>query len=62
MIPAAQRSSERTPTHFAHVLEPARPWLKRLRGIRANASKRSDAELDAARDLDAGDPLELAEH
>jgi hypothetical protein len=30
------------------------------RGIRANASKRSHAELDAAPDLDAGDPAELA--
>jgi homocysteine S-methyltransferase len=28
------------------------------RGIRANASKRSHAELDAAPDLDAGDPAE----
>jgi methionine synthase I (cobalamin-dependent) len=33
-----------------------------LRGIRANASKRSNAELDAAPDLDARDPIELAEH
>ena len=46
------------PTHFAHVFED-RPWLRRVRGIRANASKRSHAELDAAPDLDAGDPVEL---
>jgi S-methylmethionine-dependent homocysteine/selenocysteine methylase len=46
------------PLHFQHVLEPA-PWMKRVRGIRANASKRSHAELDAAPDLDAGDPAEL---
>jgi homocysteine S-methyltransferase len=30
-----------------------------LRGIRANASKRSHAELDCATDLDAGDPAQL---
>lgn len=46
------------PTHFAHVLEAA-PWVDRLRGIRANASKRSHEELDAAPDLDDGDPVEL---
>ncbi len=33
--------------------------MKRLRGIRANASKRSHAELNEAPDLDAGDPQEL---
>ena len=34
-------------------------WLERLQGIRANASKRSHAELNEAPDLDAGDPVEL---
>jgi S-methylmethionine-dependent homocysteine/selenocysteine methylase len=48
------------PTHFAHVLEGAGPWRERLRGIRANASKRSHAELDEATDLDDGNPAELA--
>jgi S-methylmethionine-dependent homocysteine/selenocysteine methylase len=48
------------PTHFAHVLEDAGPWRDRLRGIRANASKRSHAELDEATDLDDGNPIELA--
>jgi S-methylmethionine-dependent homocysteine/selenocysteine methylase len=47
------------PTHFASVLERDEPWVQRIRGLRANASKRSHAELDAARDLDAGDPVEL---
>ena len=46
------------PTHFDHVLEDA-DWARRLRGIRANASRRSHAELDAAPDLDAGDPEAL---
>ena len=34
---------------------------KRLRGLRANASTRSHAELDAAPDLDAGDPVALGQ-
>ena len=48
------------PTHFASVLEDA-PWMDRVRGLRANASMRSHAELDAAPDLDDGDPDDLAE-
>ncbi len=46
------------PTHFQSVLEEA-PWTQRLRGLRANASKRSHAELDEATDLDDGDPVQL---
>ena len=51
------------PTHFAGVLSDAERagegWVKRVRGIRANASKRSHQELNEAPDLDAGNPLEL---
>jgi len=47
------------PTHFAHVLASGEAWLARVRGLRANASRRSHAELDAAPELDAGDPVEL---
>src|SRR5262249_32668887 len=47
------------PTHFDGVLAAGEPWTRRLRGLRANASRRSHAELDAATDLDAGDPVEL---
>jgi homocysteine S-methyltransferase len=47
------------PTHFESVLKPGAQWIQRLRGIRANASCRSHAELDAATDLDAGNPAEL---
>ena len=47
------------PTHFEGTLREGKPWTARIRGIRANASKRSHAELDAAPDLDAGDPAEL---
>jgi len=46
------------PTHFEHALEAA-SWMERLHGIRANASRRSHTELDAAPDLDDGDPTEL---
>jgi S-methylmethionine-dependent homocysteine/selenocysteine methylase len=48
------------PTHFEHELQAGTPWMSRLRGIRANASTKSHAELDQAQDLDAGDPHELA--
>jgi S-methylmethionine-dependent homocysteine/selenocysteine methylase len=48
------------PTHFEHVLEGAGAWRERIRGIRANASRRSHAELDDSTDLDEGDPAELA--
>jgi S-methylmethionine-dependent homocysteine/selenocysteine methylase len=47
------------PTHFASVLEGG-DWTQRIRGLRANASRMSHAELDAAEQLDAGDPAELA--
>ena len=47
------------PTHFADTVAAGEPWTQRLRGLRANASTRSHAELDAAPDLDAGDPVEL---
>ena len=49
------------PTHFASVLDPAESWMRRVRGIRANASCRSHAELNESTDLDAGNPAELAE-
>ncbi len=46
------------PTHFEDTLGDGE-WLQRVRGLRANASKRSHAELDEAPDLDDGDPVEL---
>jgi homocysteine S-methyltransferase len=48
------------PTHFERVLDAGAPWLDRIRGLRANASRRSHAELDESTDLDAGDPDDLA--
>lgn len=47
------------PTHFEEVLRNADSWRDRIRGLRANASKRSHAELDSSPDLDVGNPLEL---
>lgn len=47
------------PTHFAHELKKGGAWVSRLRGLRANSSKRSHAELDTAPDLDIGNPVEL---
>jgi S-methylmethionine-dependent homocysteine/selenocysteine methylase len=42
------------PAHFGHILRTAAPWTERVRGLRANASKRSHAELDASTRLAAG--------
>ena len=47
------------PTHFESVVDAAEPWAGRVRALRANASKKSHAELDEAEDLDAGDPVDL---
>jgi S-methylmethionine-dependent homocysteine/selenocysteine methylase len=47
------------PTHFADTLGQGGSWLARVRGLRANASRRSHAELNEAPDLDDGDPVEL---
>jgi S-methylmethionine-dependent homocysteine/selenocysteine methylase len=48
------------PSHFEGVLEPGTAWTGRIRGLRANASKMSHAELDEAEELDEGNPDELA--
>lgn len=47
------------PTHFDGVLAGQADWLCRLRGVRANASSCSHAELDVAVALDDGDPVEF---
>jgi S-methylmethionine-dependent homocysteine/selenocysteine methylase len=49
------------PTHFEAVLDPGAAWGARIRGVRANASAKSHAELDAAEELDEGDPADLGE-
>jgi homocysteine S-methyltransferase len=48
------------PTHFDHVLDEGAAWVRRLGGLRANASTLSHAELDEMLELDAGDPDDLA--
>jgi S-methylmethionine-dependent homocysteine/selenocysteine methylase len=45
------------PEHIAGALVGA--WTRRIRGLRANASRKSHAELDESRELDTGDPGEL---
>lgn len=47
------------PTHFDDVLPDDAAWTHRIVGLRANASTRSHAELDAAEELDEGDPHDL---
>lgn len=47
------------PDHFDSVLGGTHPALRRLRGVRANASRLSHSALDEATDLDDGDPTEL---
>jgi S-methylmethionine-dependent homocysteine/selenocysteine methylase len=49
------------PTHLAGALEVGGPWLDRIRGLRANASTKSHAELDEATELDDGNPAELGQ-
>ena len=48
------------PDHFTSTIDPSENWTCRIRGIRANASRLSHAELDAAETLDEGNPEELA--
>jgi len=47
------------PSHFAPALEDGGAWIERVGGVRANASRKSHAELDEAETLDEGDPVEL---
>ena len=48
------------PEHFESVLTDG-PWMQRVGGIVANASRCSHAELDNAEELDAGNPTELGQ-
>lgn len=47
------------PTHLDHAIRGDEEWVSRVRGLRANASRLSHAELDEATELDIGDPEEL---
>ncbi|MFC0401707.1 homocysteine S-methyltransferase family protein [Paraburkholderia rhizosphaerae] len=48
-------------SHFEEMLRNGGEWLQRIRGVRANASRRSHAELDEADELDDGDPVEFGQ-
>jgi homocysteine S-methyltransferase len=49
------------PSHFESSLHFGAAWTSRIRGLRANASTKSHAELDAATELDTGDPDDLGD-
>ena len=49
------------PRHFARELQSGAPWVRRIGGLRANASSKSHSELDASPDIDIGDIAELAD-
>jgi len=49
------------PTHFSTVLDPDQAWVSRIRGIRANASRKSHAELNESTELDSGNPSEFGQ-
>lgn len=47
-------------SHFEDALASGETWTARIRGLRANASRLSHAELDEAEELDDGNPDEFA--
>ena len=47
------------PSHFSGIVNGDEEWANRIRGLRANASLMSHAELNEAGELDAGDPEAL---
>ena len=47
------------PSHFEGALPADAAWVGRVRGIRANASRKSHAELNESTELDFGNPEEL---
>ncbi|APG83820.1 homocysteine S-methyltransferase [Sinorhizobium americanum] len=48
------------PSHFESSLDQRQAWVRRIGGIRANASTKSHAELDESETLDIGDIGDLA--
>lgn len=49
------------PTHFRDAIASNETWVKRIGGVRANASRLSHDELDQATELDAGNPVEFGQ-
>jgi S-methylmethionine-dependent homocysteine/selenocysteine methylase len=69
-IEAADAATECGPAYYmincAHPIQfaselPSGDWTRRVRGIRANASRCSHAVLNEAEELDEGDPAELGQ-
>lgn len=50
------------PTHFEKSLMGSEPELSRIRGVRANSSRKSHQELNDSTELDSGNPMELGQH
>jgi S-methylmethionine-dependent homocysteine/selenocysteine methylase len=49
------------PLHFAGPLQSGEHWVRRIGGLRANASAKSHVELDESSEIDIGDVGEYAE-
>jgi len=49
------------PDHFDEALAAGESWVGRIKGLRANASRLSHAELDEAEELDDGNPEEFGQ-
>jgi S-methylmethionine-dependent homocysteine/selenocysteine methylase len=47
------------PSHFEQALARGEAWVRRIHGVRANASAKSHAELDESETLDIGDVADL---
>lgn len=48
------------PSHYLQLMIRGGDWVKRIGGLRSNASVLSHAELDQATELDSGNPAEFA--
>lgn len=48
------------PSHLPEIDPDRDAWVARIRGLRANASRKSHAELEQSTSLDTGNPYELA--
>ena len=59
-VPAYYMINCAHPTHFINALDVTSDWIGRIRGVRANSSTMSHAELDEAIELDRGDIADLA--
>ncbi|MEQ8356337.1 MAG: homocysteine S-methyltransferase family protein [Kiloniellaceae bacterium] len=49
------------PDHFEGAIAAGETWVERIKGLRANASRLSHAELDEAEELDDGNPEEFGQ-